>query len=477
MSEIEARVRRGTAWVGLAAAAVGALDVVALVVMLRRWVTAEELGVATLAVALFPVLELLADCGLVTALVQRHETDEPTLSGVFWLNILFALGLLAVLAVVGPLFGRFHGHPVVGQLLIGYGVKLVLQSTWTIPNALLKRELRFKELALIRIGANLGDLAGKVGFAAAGHPIWCFVAGQLCHAVIYTVAVHAVRRWRPGLALRPRAVLGHFRFGAQATSAQLLFQFYSNFDYQVVGHVFGATALGIYRVAYDLVLYPVHFLSGITTDVALPAFARLRLESSRLVAQFLAFARQNLLLTLPAVVLVLVEADDLLVTFFPRCTGGAAVARVLCLVGLLRSMSLLFPPLLDGLGRPGAYLRVAALTAAVMPIAFVVAALTAGQSLGMMAVALAWAAVYPLAFAVLARLGLSLMGLPIGDYLRRAGAVVAMAAGTLLPALVLRWAGTGWAPATRLVAVAAALAILFVRPALGRRPGLAGGSA
>jgi O-antigen/teichoic acid export membrane protein len=448
---------------------VGALDAVALVVMLRRWVTAEELGIATLAVSLFPVLELLGDFGLVAALVQRGDGDDETLSTLFWLNLAAVLGLLGLLAVVGPLFGRFHGHPVVGQLLVAYGVKLVLQSTWSVPSALLKRELRFKELALIRIAANLGDVGGKIAFAAAGQPIWCFVAGQLCHAVIYTAAVHGVRRWRPRLVVRPRAVLGHFRFGAKSTAAQLLFHFYSNFDYQVVGRAFGAAALGVYRVAYDLVLYPVHFLSGITVDVAFPAFARLRLEPRRLADQFTALARQNLLFTLPAVLLVLVEADDLLQIFFPRLTGGATLARVLCLVGLLRSMSLLFPPLLDGLGRPGATLRWASVTALLLPAGFVAGALALGPRLGPLSVAAAWAVAYPLAFAVLARLALGLMRMPVGAYLRSVGGIIARAVVLAIPALAVRWATGRWGPGVRLAAVAALLALFLVRPALRRR--------
>jgi O-antigen/teichoic acid export membrane protein len=240
----------------------------------------------------------------------------------------------------------------------------------------------------------------------------------------------------------------------------MLFQLYSNADYQVVGRLFGDAALGIYRVAYELILYPVHFLSGITVDVAFPSFARLRAQedgAGRLAAQFMRFARQNLLLTLPVVALLLVEADDVLATFFPSCVAGATAARVLCAVGLLRSMSLLFPPLLDGLGRPGANLAVAGAAALVMPAAFVAGGLLLGPRLGMLSVALSWAAVYPLVFIGLVRFALPLLALSPAAYLRRMALSIAAAALVLAPLFALRWALGGWSPGPRLGALTAAL--------------------
>jgi O-antigen/teichoic acid export membrane protein len=288
----------------------------------------------------------------------------------------------------------------------------------------------------------------------------------LLYAVLYAAGIHGVRRWRPRLVLRPRRAAGHFAFGAKSTGAQMLFQFYSNVDYQVVGRVFGDAALGIYRVAYELILYPVHFLSGITVDVAFPSFARLRTEPARLAAQFLRFARQNLLVTLPVVALVLVEADDLLVIFFPSCVGGATVARVLCAVGLLRSMSLVFPPLFDGVGRPGANLAVASAASLLMPGAFVAGALILGPRLGMLSVALAWAVVYPFVFAGLLRFGLSLLALRRAVYLRQVAATIGLAGVLTLPLLALRWALGGWAPGPRLavLAVVMAAAVAIWRP-------------
>ena len=46
-------------------------------------------------------------------------------------------------------------------------------------------------------------------------------------------------------------------FGLKSSGSQILFYFYTNVDYPIVGAFFGPTALGIYRAAYEIVLEPV----------------------------------------------------------------------------------------------------------------------------------------------------------------------------------------------------------------------------
>ena len=69
--EIKQDVNRGLAWIGLASSLVGVLDFVAILVLLAFWITPEQYGTATLAVAAFPILDQLTDLGLSAAVIQR----------------------------------------------------------------------------------------------------------------------------------------------------------------------------------------------------------------------------------------------------------------------------------------------------------------------------------------------------------------------------------------------------------------------
>ncbi len=460
--DIERRIKRGGNWVGVAASLVGAMDIVALLVLLRYWVTPQDLGIATLAVSLFPILDVLADLGFGSALVQRHERDDGVLSTVFWLNLGLVGLLLALLVVLAPLLGRFHGHRIVGGLLIAYGVKLVINVGALVPLARLRQDLRFREISIARVAANVTDVSLRLGFAAAGFPVWCFVVGQLGYAFVFVGGVLIASPWRPRLHFRTGAARSCVSYGLKISASQFLTQFFTNIDYQIVGRFFGVAALAVYRVAFEIVLTVVHFIAGVTIDVAFPGFARLKNEPARLAAQFLRFARQNLVFTLPPVAIICIGASDLLALFFPRYAAAATAARVLCLVGLVRAMSLVWVALVNGVGSPSITLRYAVTASLVLPVFFVSAAVALGPRLGILSVALAWAAGYPIAAGLLARYGLWKLDLTWGRYLGSLAPVFAVTALAMLPGIALAVAAPAWPPVVRVAGISLLCGASFV---------------
>ncbi len=460
--EIGTNVNRGLAWVGVASSLVGLLDMLALLIILAFWVPAEQYGIATKAVWIFPILDQATDLGLSAAVIQRDNHDRDTISTVFWLNLLIALVLFAALMVGAPILATsFYGHAVVGSMLMVYGTKLIWQNVYVIPWALMKKELRFKELSIVRLVANTAEFAGKVGFAATGFGVWCFVIGPLCRVIVTGVGIQICHPWRPRFVLKLRQSWDYATFGVKTGASQILFYFYTNVDYPIVGYYFGDAALGIYRLAYEVVLEPVRVISHVVVDIAFPTFARLRLKRDELIAQFISFTRLNLITVMLYSAVVFVTADDLIALLFPKYIGAASVIRILCGVAILRSVSFVVPPLLDGTGHPSRTF-VYTLTAAVtLPLTFLLCASLLGDSLGFKAVAVAWAIGYPIAFAVLIMLAVYTLEYPLGKFLRAVIGVPVCAVAATVVGLGVELALAGAPAAARLVSATAAIVGVF----------------
>jgi len=460
-----ARVRRGLAWVGAASSLIGVLDIIAMLVMLNGWISKTELGIATEAAWLFPILDQATDLGLSGAIVQRDHSEPDVVSTIFWVNLAAALALFGVLALVAPpLAEAIWGHRVVGYLIVAYGTKLVWQNVYFIPEAMMKRELRFKELSVIRTLANSAEFAGKVGFAAAGFGVWAFVLGPLARVFVTGIGVQLCNAWRPRCVLRLGAARGHLGFGVRAAGSQMLFQFYTNIDYAIVSWFFGATALGAYRLAYDIVLEPVRIISGVVVTTAFPAFARLRHDRERLFAQLVSFTRFNLVTVLAYASVVAIAAPDVLGALFPDYTSSATVVRILCLVAVLRAVGFVIPPLLDGTGHPERTFRYQLVAAIILPVCFLAGAALLGDRLGYRAVAVAWASGYPIAFLVLLALGLATAHATWTAFARALASTLATLAfaalaGLAIHALVLP---ADLAPGLRLAATAVVVVVTLV---------------
>ncbi len=460
--DIKKDVNRGLAWVGLASSSVGLLDALATFILLAVWISPHDYGVAVLAISLFPVLDRATDLGLSAAVIQRDDHSDEKISTVFWLNVVMSLLMFAALALgIAPGLARLHGNQLIGDMLTIYGFKLLWQNTYFMPWALMTRKLRFKELSVIRIIANIAEFAGKIGFAAAGFGIWCFVLGPMCRVVVTGIGIQIRNPWRPRFVFRPREAWGWFTFGMKASGSKVLFYLYTNVNYQVVGAYFGETATGYYSLAYTIVLEPCRVISDVIVSIAFPTFSRLKNLREKVIDQFIAFTRMNLVVMIGFLGILFLTCTDIIELWNPKYLPATTTIKILCFVGVLRALSFVVPPLLDGMGRPALTLIYTTVAAVVIPGLFILFAELFGARLQEVSVAVAWAVGYPVAFVVLFAMALALLDLPLATYLKRSAGIPAMAVLAMLPGAGVHYLVAGMGPALRLGATAATVAGLF----------------
>ncbi len=420
-SNIKKSVHRGIAWASLASSLVGVLDILATVLIVGLWISKEEWGVALLAISVFPVLDIATDLGLAAAVIQRDDHSRSRISTVFWLNVAMSMTLFGLLAFgIGPFIVHLHGKQIIGGLLTAYGIKLIWQNVYFLPYALMKKELRFKELSVIRIIANFAEFGGKVGAAASGFGIWCFIVGPLCRVFVTGIGVQIRHPWRPSFLFNFSEGWDWAKFGLKTSAHKIMFRLYSVVDKQVVGFYFGKEALAVYGIAYYVVLEPALVISEIIVNVAFPTFAKIKYNTEKLYEQLVSFCKMNLVVMLLFVGFIFVGAEEILSIFDMRkrpedladYTTGAPIIRLLCGIAILRALSFVIPPFLDGVGRPTLTLVYTTVAAVALSFFFIVFANLLGDEMGSSSVALGWLAGYPIAFGVLIWLAFSILEMP-----------------------------------------------------------------
>lgn len=432
---LSTKVARGLAWTAGAQIVIAVADLLSQALVIALWIPKADLGIAFAAGAFYTALDYMADLGVTAALIQRDDHTPERVSTVFWFNLLVSTGLFVALLGLGPLYGWIQGEPILGWLLIAYGGKLVLQNVYSIPFALLRKEMRFSDIAKARVVAHLAESGARVAFAAAGATIWCWVFAALARTVVFGAIVQARHPFVPRLVFKPREVTLYVRFGLRAAASQVLYQLYTSMDVPIILYFFGASAAGIYTLADQIVLEPVKTIANVVTDVAFATFAKLQHDTRALADQLIRFTRLNLIFILTYTGLVLLVIPDALHVFLTSWNQAdlelaATAARILCVMGLFRALGLLGPPLLDGTNHPQLTLRYMVVATVCVPGAFWLGAVVLGDRLGFLSVAVAWAIGYPLAFAALAYLVVRTIRVPVRDYVAGcAGIILSCGAG------------------------------------------------
>jgi O-antigen/teichoic acid export membrane protein len=328
--------------------------------VLARLLEPRDFGLVGMVMAVIGVLNLFKDFGLSTATVQRTSVSDEQLSTLFWVNMLVG-GLLALVAVgSAPIISTFYHEPRLVAVTAALAVGFLFNSAGVQHGALLQRQLRFTTIAVIELISLVASIAVGIGMAFRGYRYWALVAMSIVPPLVTTACFWAVTRWMPGRPRRGIGILSMLRFGGTITANGLIVYLAYNCEKILLGRYWGATALGIYGRAYQLVNIPTDNLNSAAGGVAFAALSRVQDDPARLKSYFLKGYSLVLALTLPITIVSALFADDLiLVLLGPKWHGTATVFRLLAPTILIFALINPMAWLLFSVGMVGRSLKVA----------------------------------------------------------------------------------------------------------------------
>ncbi|HEY8590565.1 MAG TPA: lipopolysaccharide biosynthesis protein, partial [Naasia sp.] len=251
------------------------------VIVLARLLEPQDYGLVAMVLVIIGVGEVFRDFGLSTAAVQAKTLSDDERNNLFWINGGIGLLLAVVAAAVSPLVALlFDDERLVGLTLV-LSVTFLLNGIGTQFRADLNRDLRFGPLVVTDIAAQVAGVLAGVLAAVAGWGYWALAGQQIVLAVVMLVGVAVFARWRPSWYRRAVPVRRFLTFGAEVVGAQLLGYASKNIDTLVIGTTLGATPLGYYNRAYQLLALPLSQINAPATRVALPVLSKLQSDRHR----------------------------------------------------------------------------------------------------------------------------------------------------------------------------------------------------
>ena len=385
-------------------------------VVLARLLTPDDFGVVAIALVVTMLLDQLKDMGTGAALIQRPSLDPRLTNAVFYLNMLLGAALALVLFAGADLVANLLNSSASAPVLRAFALVTFVSSLGQIHHSLLRRDLRFAEIAIVTSVSALVTAAVSIGAALMGQTFWALVYGTAAGVVVGTVMVWHYDRWRPSLRVHWRSLGSIWGFSIHLFLSNLLFFFFNQVDKIIISNVVGGAGVGVYSMAQRTVQAPVQSMSSVVGEVTFPAFSRRQDDDAALRSGFIRSSQVIALVTFPVMFGLAAVASSLVpVVFGQRWDGLVPLLWILAPIFAVQSVTATSSQLLLAKGRSDISFRWG-LVYSVVLVAFELVAVRWGVT--------GVAAAYALGVALLTPTGLVLAFRPIGLTLRAFGSAM-----------------------------------------------------
>lgn len=420
------RVARGMAW-STSAAVTLQVSRFAFGVVLARLLTPREWGIAAMALVFSALVLAIADFGLGAGLVQRPTISEEDRSTVFWASMAIGVVLAGAGIALSGTVASFFGEPAVRPLFAAVAAGFLLTAVVRVHAAILQREMAYRAIALRVMVATVAGGLVAVPVAVLGYGAWALVAQHLTNGFVTAVLLWVSVPWRPRLIFSRRSLRGLGGFGLNVLGSKFIDYVNVNADKVLIGRVLGSSALGVYNIAYGLVLVPLIGLMVAVMDTLFPAFSRVQESSARVASAWLRASRSVVAIVAPAALgLVLVAPDFVRVVLGERWSESIPIVQVMALAAVVHAATALGAVVLTSIDRTATVLRFS-----IGEVALVLTAIGVGLRWGAVGVAAGYALATAVARSVLVLLTARALGVAMRWFLRGfrgvAQAVAAMA--------------------------------------------------
>ena len=248
-------------------------------IVLARLLTPTDFGLVAMVTAVTVIAWGFADLGLTEATIQRKELTHNQVSTLFWINVAMGLFLTFVTAGIAPILAKFYGEPRLVGITLVASVSFLIAGLRGQHNALLKRQMLFKSLAIRDVTSSLLGVIVAVGLALRGAGYWAILASPLTANLSQMVMSWLMIRWRPGLPHFGPEIRTMVGFGGNVAVSYVIFNWVRNADNILIGRYWGAGPLGLYSRAFNLLTLGISQITAPTCSVAIPALSRIQDEA------------------------------------------------------------------------------------------------------------------------------------------------------------------------------------------------------
>jgi teichuronic acid exporter len=255
-------------------------------VFLTRLLEPEDFGLIALVFTFTAFADNFTEGGFKNAIIQETDVNKKELSSIFFLYITVGLFFTILIACISPFLSYFYKQDLTVLTCI-IALTYIINPLTFIHEALMQKELLFKQLALSQIISKTSSAIVGISLAYAGLGVWALVWSMHTGAIMRGLMLIYQYKWLPDWHFNKLDLKKYWKVGSNVFYSGLLFNFTNRIDYLIIGKFFVPASLGMYSRAKENGFLPALIFGNVIRSTFIGIYAKLKTDTEKLKEMFI----------------------------------------------------------------------------------------------------------------------------------------------------------------------------------------------
>lgn len=216
-------------------------------IILTRLLSPSHFGLMGFILAYFVIARSVYDISLGAALIQKQKITTADKNTAFSITFLLSIVTSGITFLIAPFIANFYDQPNYSILLRALSFIMLISGANLTHQTLLVKEMRFKELTLVELVANIVSGICAILFAYFDFAVWSLIVYNFLILIIQLPINLFLVKWMPKFEIKKKNLNELLKVSKKIYLANWLENISDKMDVFIIGKVLNIKALGFYN--------------------------------------------------------------------------------------------------------------------------------------------------------------------------------------------------------------------------------------
>jgi O-antigen/teichoic acid export membrane protein len=300
-------------------------------IILARLLSPKDFGLIGMLTIFISISQIFVEGGFTSAVIQKKNRSDIDYSTLFLTNLFISIFFYFLIFIFSPLIASFYNTDILEIIAKIIGLNIIINSFSIVQKTILSINLDFKTQAKSSILSNLISGIISVILAFKGYGVWTLIIQTILRNIINTIFLWIFNDWQIKISFSKESFKYMIKYGHSLLSANLVYTFFENIYFLVIGKYFNSYNLGLFVKSKNLSSVIPLSLTNIIQRVSFPIMSSIQDDEDRLSSVFRKLIKTSAFISFPITILLSIISKPLiLVLLTKKWENAIPIFQILC---------------------------------------------------------------------------------------------------------------------------------------------------